>query len=89
MSTSKETKELHTYPSVTICHVFKDEKNIAMDIFNEGTKAFADTSRCCAKESKPFSDLLAQFENQGGSPKVLFEELEKHAWDLTDLLQVL
>ncbi len=36
MSTAKYEVEKHTYPSVTICQEFKDQKDIVLDILNEG-----------------------------------------------------
>ncbi len=36
VSTAKYEVEKHTYPSVTICQEFKDQKDIVLDILNEG-----------------------------------------------------
>ena len=35
MSINKNETRMHTYPSVTICHAFKDNKDVVMDILNE------------------------------------------------------
>ncbi len=35
VSINKNETRMHTYPSVTICHAFKDNKDVVMDILNE------------------------------------------------------
>ncbi len=33
---TKEEPEMHTYPSVTFCTKFKENKDVAFEILNEG-----------------------------------------------------
>ncbi len=81
---------MHTYPSVTICHAFKDNKDVVMDILNERNES--NIPQKVKEYLRSFyihiTEIMAEYVAQGNNVSVLFREFEKYAWTLPQILQV-